>query len=151
MKNSWYIIIFFFVINCSANKISNTHGYRFIETKYDKIFINKTNKNDVQKLIGPPSTISDFGDIWFYIERRKTNQSLIKLGKKRISANNILIVSFNNLGLVSNKKKLNVEDMNDLKVLEDFTQKNFKQNNLIYDVLSTLREKINAPTRKKKN
>ena len=31
------------------------------------------------KIIGPPSTISDFNkNKWFYIERLKTNQSFIK-------------------------------------------------------------------------
>ena len=151
MKKTYYIILFFFLINCTANKISDTHGFRFIETKYDKILINKTNKNDVKELIGPPSSISDFNDIWFFIERKKTNQSLIKLGKKRILANNILIISFNSVGIVKQKKKLDIKNMNDLKILEDVTEKNFKQKNLVYDIMSTLREKINAPARKKRN
>ena len=40
--------------------------------------------------------------------------------------------------------------MQDLKIAEKKTIKKFSQNNLVYDVLSTLREKINAPTRRKK-
>ena len=42
-----------------------------LETKYDKILLNKSNKNDVRKIIGPPSSISKFDDTWFYIERKK--------------------------------------------------------------------------------
>ena len=84
MKNFLYFFfIFLFTLNCSINKVSNTHGFRFIETKYDKIILNKSNKNDVRKIIGPPSSISKFDDTWFYIERKKTNQSLFKLGKKK--------------------------------------------------------------------
>ena len=50
--------IFLLTLNCSTNKVSNIHGYRFLETKQEKIISNKSNKNDVRKLIGPPSSIS---------------------------------------------------------------------------------------------
>ena len=81
MKNKLLIVLFFFTFNCSLDRVSNTHGYRFVESKFDKIEINITNKNDVRKIIGPPSSISNFDNKWFYIERNKTNQSLFKLGK----------------------------------------------------------------------
>ena len=150
MKYISFIFIFFFTLNCSINKVSNTHGFRFIEKKYDEILLNKTNKNDIRNSIGPPSSISKFGDTWFYIERRKTNQSLFKLGKKKISSNNIIVLEFNNMGMVSKKKLLDLSNMNDLKIAEKMTEKKFSQDNMIYNVLTTLREKINAPTRRKK-
>ena len=150
MKFLSLIFIFLFTLNCSINKVSNLHGFRSMESKYDKITIDKTNKNDLRKIIGPPSSISKFDDIWFYIERKKVNQSLFKLGKQKLSSNNILIIEFNNMGLVSNKSLLNLNDMNDIKIAEEKTDKKFAQDNFVYDLLSTLREKINAPTRKKK-
>ena len=85
MKYISFIFIFFFTLNCSINKVSNLHGYRSVEDKYEKVIPLKSNKNDLRKIIGPPSSISKFEDIWFYIERKKTNQSLYKLGKKKIS------------------------------------------------------------------
>ena len=150
MKNLLFASIFLLTLNCSINKVSNLHGFRFIENKYDKIIPSKSNKNDLRKIIGPPSSISKFDNIWFYIERKKTNQSLYKLGKKKIASNNILIVEFNEMGLVNNKSLLDLNDMNDLKIAEKKTQKKFSQDNFVYNLLSTLREKVNAPTRKKK-
>ena len=150
MKNIFLIILFFFTINCSLNYVSNTHGYRFLETKTNKIFINKTNKNDVKKLIGPPSSVGNFNDIWLYVERKKTNQSIYKLGKKRISKNNILIIEFNSMGIVSNKKFLRLDDMNDIKIAEKVTNKKFKNDNVLYDILSTLRNKLNTTSQRKK-
>ena len=150
MKVYLLIFLFLFTLNCSINKVSNLHGYRSMEDKFEKIIPFKSNKNDLRKLIGPPSSVSKFDDIWFYIERKKTNQSLYKLGKKKISSNNILIVEFNSLGLVENKSLLDLDDMNDLKIAEKKTEKKFSQDNFAYNLLSTLREKINAPTRKKK-
>jgi len=150
MKVYLLIFLFLFTLNCSINKVSNLHGYRSIENKYEKIIPSKSNKNDLRKIIGPPSSISKFDNIWFYIERKKTNQSLYKLGKKKIASNNILIVEFNEMGLVNNKSLLDLNDMNDLKIAEKKTQKKFSQDNFVYNLLSTLREKVNAPTRKKK-
>ena len=150
MKNISLIVLLLFTLNCSINKVSNTHGLKFIEKKFNIIEINKSNKNDIRKLIGPPSSISKFEDIWFYIERKKTNQSLFKLGRKKLSKNNIVIIEFNKMGIVSDKSLLDLNNMNDLKIAEKKTFKKFSQDNFVYNILSTLREKINAPTRKKK-
>ena len=150
MKNILLFSIFLLTLNCSINKVSNIHGSRFLENKQSKIIINKTNKNDLRKLIGPPSSKSKFEDIWIYIERKKTNQSLMKLGVKKISKNNILIINFDKMGLVSEVDFLNINNMNDLKLAEKKTLKKYKQDNFVYNTLSILREKINAPTRRKK-
>tara|TARA_A100001011_G_C13604254_1_gene553367 strand:+ start:36 stop:488 length:453 start_codon:yes stop_codon:yes gene_type:complete len=150
MKNIILLSIFLLTLNCSINKVSNVHGSRFLENKQSKIIINKTNKNDLRKLIGPPSSISKFEDIWIYIERKKTNQSLMKLGVKKISKNNILIINFNKTGLVSEVNFLNLNNMNDLKLAEKKTFKKYKKDNFVYDTLSILKEKINAPTRRNK-
>ena len=143
-----FIIIFVFIVNCSGNKVSNHHGSKLLQSKFEQIEINVTNKNDLYNIIGPPSSVSDFNDNkWFYFERLKTNQSLIKLGTQKIEKNNVLIVQFNNKGMLKSKKLLDLNDMNDLKHLNSITSKEFKQDNLIYNVFSSLREKINAPAR----
>ena len=72
------------------------------------------------------------------------------MGKQKIISNNIIILEFNNMGIVSNKKFLNLNDMNDIKIAEKITKKKFAQDNKIYDILSSLREKINAPTKRSK-
>ena len=141
-------IIFIFIVNCSGNKVSNYHGSKLLESKYSKIQVNITNKNDLIDLIGQPSTKSDFNkNIWFYFERLKSNQSLLKLGTQKIEKNNVLVVELNEKGLLKNKKLYNLDNMNDLKFLKDVTNKEFKNKNLFYRVLTSLREKINAPMR----
>ena len=150
MKYIFLLFFFLFTLNCSLNKVSNNHGSRFIESKYDKIIVNKSNKNDVRKIIGPPSSVSEFDNTWFFIERKKVNQSLLKLGKKKIATNNIIILEFNEMGLVSKKNLLNLNDMNDVKIVENITEKKFGQDNVLYDVLSSLRDKVNAPSKRSK-
>ena len=148
MKFLILITLFLFTLNCSLNKVANTHGSRFIETKYDKIVLNQSNKNDVRKLIGPPSSLSDFDNTWFYIERKRVNQSLLKLGKQKISTNNVIILEFNQMGIVSKKDFLNLDDMNEIVISEKNTKKKFDQDNILYNILSSLRDKVNAPSRR---
>ena len=143
------LFIFFIIINCSGNKVTNYHGAKLLEEKFDEIKVNISNKNDLIKIIGPPSTVSDFNpNRWIYIERLKTNQSLFKLGNQVIKKNNILIVELNDRGILKNKNLLNLDNMNDIKYLKKITTKDFKKDEKILSgVLTSFREKINAPMR----
>ena len=53
----------------------------------------------------------------------------------------------NNSGILIDKKLLNITNMNDVRHIENITQKDFKKNNFMYTVITSLREKINAPAR----
>ena len=86
-------------------------------------------------------------DLNFLTERLKTNQAFFKLGTQKMKKNNILIVELNESGILINKKLLNLNNMNDIKYLEKTTQKEFKKDNFLYNVFTSLREKINAPAR----
>ena len=144
--------MFIIIVNCSGNKVSNYHGTKSLDTKFNIIQVNSTNKNDLLNIFGPPSTISDFNkNKWIYVERLKTNQSLIKLGAQKVKKNNILVVELSNNGILKEKKLLDLNDMNDLKYLKETTNKEFKNSDMLYGIISSLREKINAPLRNRKN
>ena len=66
--------------------------------------VNKTNKNDIMKILGFPSTKSKFdNDVWIYIERKKTQSSLVNLGKMKIYKNDILILEIDKFGILKKK------------------------------------------------
>tara|TARA_Y100000590_G_scaffold291184_1_gene327920 strand:+ start:4753 stop:5208 length:456 start_codon:yes stop_codon:yes gene_type:complete len=143
--------IFIFIVSCSTDKVSKNHGFRSLDAKYQKITVNVTNKNDLINIIGPPSSKSEFNENqWIYIERKKTNQALLKLGIKKIDTNNVLVVEFNNMGILKNKKLLDLNDMRDVEFIQSFTEKEYEQDNLLYNVLSSLRDKLNSPAGKSK-
>ena len=145
-----FVIIFIILSGCKLQEPLKTHGIIYLENRANKLVINKSNKNDVINIIGPPSSISEFdNNKWFYIERKKTNQSLFKLGLKKINKNNILILSFDNRSILKEKKLLDLNDMNDVKYVKSITEKEFQQGNFMYGVLTSLREKINAPARRR--
>ena len=88
------ILFFILLLNCSTQIVSKNHGISSLDKKYNKITIKESNKNDIIELIGPPSVISMFDEnTWFYIERKKTNQSLSSLGKKKIQENQEYLVN----------------------------------------------------------
>ena len=109
--------------------------------------MNKSNKNDVLKEIGKPSSVSLFDEnTWFYFEREQINQSIFKLGKSKIVKNNVLEVSFNNLGIVENKKIYNIQDMNKLNITKDTTiQNTYEKSNYFGKVLNSIKQKVNSP------
>ena len=141
------ILLFFtflITLNCSANKVSNNHGFKSLDLKYNKIKINIDNKNDIISKIGPPSTISDFNqNKWFYIERKKTNLDIKKIGLKTIEINNILIIEFNSVGILIEKNLLNKDKMNDVKYVKSVTNKDFRKSNFLFNLLTSFREKMN--------
>ncbi len=144
------LLIFIFIASCSLNKVTNTHGVKLLEHKSQKLIIGKSNTNDIFKLFGPPSIKSTFDqNLWFYIERKKTSKSIFLLGKKKTVNNNVLALKINNRGLLTEKKLLTINDMENIKFDKADTLKNYDKNSYLYNVITSLREKINSPTRKK--
>ena len=122
------------------------HGVPHLENKYDLITINKTNKNDVIKILGHPSTTSKFdNDVWIYIERKQTQSKLKNLGRMKIFKNNVLVLEIDNYGLLAKKNLYKKNDMNQMEVSKNITGKAFKKNSFIYDFMSSLRQKVNDP------
>ena len=133
------------------NKVVQHHGVHNLEKKQAKLKINSTNKNDIIKLIGPPSTKSSFdNDVFIYIERKTSSSKLTKLGKKKLLTNNVLVLEIDNTGLLLSKKFYNKEDMNKLKFNEDQTGLNYSKKSFVYNFLSSLRQKIDDPLGKKR-
>ena len=140
-------------MGCSASKISKSHGTVGIEDKYSLLKLNENNSNDIVSLLGPPSTKSKFDkNLWIYIERKKVKRSIFKLGKEKYVSNNVLALKINNKGLLIDKKIYKLDDMDDnFKFSEDITSISYKNNSFIYNLLSSIKQRINAPTQRAKN
>ena len=122
-----------------------------LEKKQEKLILNTTNKNDIVKILGPPSTKSSFdNDVWIYIERKTTTNHLFKLTKEKIIVNNVLVLEIDNFGLLVNKEFYNKDKMNDLIFSEDYTKSMVSKKSFVYDFLSSMRQKLNDPLGKRK-
>ena len=52
------ILTLLFLSSCTLNKVVQHHGVHSLEKKQTKLKVNTTNKNEIIKFIGPPSTKS---------------------------------------------------------------------------------------------
>ena len=146
-----FILTFVFFTNCRLSKVEKRHGTPFLEKKEKLLLINKTNKNDILKDLGSPSTQSFFDkDIWIYIEKITTTDSLIRLGRKNNLVSNVLVLEINNKGLLSSKKIYSLKDINNLNFAAMETTKTEKDS-FVYGVLTNLKQKIDSPKRRRSN
>ena len=106
--NKFILILLFIILShCSLNKVVLHHGVHNLEKKQTKLKVNYSNKNDIIKLIGPPSTKSTFdNDVYIYIEKKTSSSKLTKLGKKKLLANNVLVLEINKKWNIKNKRIL---------------------------------------------
>ena len=145
-KILYIILISFIVSNCSFKPVVKHHGVPFLEKKQSQLVVNKSNKNDIKKILGNPSTTSKFdNDLWIYIERKQTQSKLMNLGKMKIFKNNVLVLEIDNYGILKKKDFYNKDDMKNLKIVEATTEAGFKKRSFIYDFMSSMRQKINDP------
>ena len=151
MNKILLIIVLLLISNCTLNKVIKHHGVHFLEKKQEKLLLSNSNKNDIIKLLGPPSVKSTFdSDMWIYIERDTSSSKLSKLGKKKLLKNNVLILELDSKGLLVKKIFLNKDDMKNIKFTDSITDMSFKKRTFLYDFLSGLRQKINDPLGKRK-
>ena len=144
MKIFFFISLFFVISNCSFNLVDDHHGVYFLEKKIKKIQVNTTNKNDLVKIFGEPSTKSSFdNDVWIYIERKITNTHF--MGRRELVVNNVLVLEIDERGLLAKIEFYDIEDMNKLKFDSEATNVGFNKKSFVYDFLASLRQKINDP------
>jgi outer membrane protein assembly factor BamE (lipoprotein component of BamABCDE complex) len=150
IKILYIIFLSLIVTNCNLKKVVKHHGVPSLEKKQTNLLINKTNKNDIIKILGNPSTTSKFdNDVWIYIERKQTQSKLRNLGKMLIYKNDVLVLEIDKFGILKKKNFYDQKDMNNIKISQDKTGKKFKKNSFIYDFMSSLRQKINDPLGKR--
>jgi len=144
----YIIFIILVATSCSIKPIDNYHGVAFLEKKQKELSINKSNKNDIIKILGAPSTESILeDDLWIYIENRKSKSSLFKLGKEIVLTSNVLVLEIDKKGILKNKKFYNIDDQNKIKFSNNKTEISDKDS-FVYGVISSLREKIDSPKNK---
>ena len=113
--------------------------------------LNQTNKNDILELLGEPSTRSNFdNDVWIYIERKISTGPIYKFGRRKIIANNVLVLEIDEMGMLADKKFYNKEDMKNIEFSEGVTDPVYRKRSFVYDFLSSMRQKINDPLGKRR-
>ena len=101
IKYYYILLIFLLFTNCSFKEVVKHHGVPFLEKKQTSLIVNTSNKNDIRKVLGNPSTTSKFdNDVWIYIERKQTQSQLKNLGRMKIFKNDVLVLEIDKYGIL---------------------------------------------------
>ena len=134
-----------FFIGCQRQDVIKTHGVAYLDKREKLIVVNKSNKNDAIKVLGQPSTTGMINDnLWIYIERTKSQGKLLKLGRKYLKKNNVLVLEFNKFGILAKKELYDKESMNQINFAKAVTENDIRKENFIYNFLSSVRTKMEA-------
>ena len=102
-------------------------------------------------LVGPPLIKSYIDEnVLIYIEKKTTSSKLSNLGKKKLLVNNVLVLDFDNRGLLTNKFFLNKNDMKNIDFDKKITGINLTKKSFIVEALQTIRTSIDDPLGKKR-
>ena len=143
-KNIFFLlVILFLLIGCQRNEVIKTHGIAYLDKREKLILINESNKNDVIKFLGRPSTKGMNDDnLWIYIERTRTRGTLLKFGRNYLKKNNVLVLDFDKYGILQKKDFYEKDDMNKISFAKKVTENEIRKENFINSFLSSIRQKM---------
>ena len=146
IKILYIIFLSLIVANCSFKNVIKHHGIPSLEKKQTSLIVNKSNKNDIIKILGDPSTKSKFdNDVWIFIERKQTQSEFKNLGRMKILKNDVLVIEIDEYGILKKKEFYNKDDMKKIVAVKETTDSGFTRNSFVYDFMSSMRQKINDP------
>ena len=136
-------LIIIFLTNCQRNQVIKTHGLSFLDKRQETVIVNKMNRNDVKNILGAPSTIGTFDNtVWIYIERTITRGKLLNFGKNITKKNNVLVLKFDNNGILFEKKFYDKESLKKIKFSKETEEGVSKEAGFIKNFLSSVRQKM---------
>ncbi len=131
--------------SCTLNKVDNVHGVSNLKNKISLIENNKTNKNDIIKILGPMPVIDKKENRWAYFEVRETKT---KYGKKDIYVNDYIEIYFDKYGIVKNFEFFNLNDMNNIKFAKEKTRSLGVKDTFAKNLLSSTRKRMENARKK---
>ena len=145
-----YILLFLtiFLTNCQKNRVIRTHGIFYLENRAGLLNIEQTNTNDVVTILGQPHSKSlKEENTWIYIERTRTRGKMHKLGRNVLLNNNVLVLKFNDLGILEEKLFYDKTKMNEYKFVEVETENSVRRGSFLKSFLTSLRNKMYSNAR----
>tara|TARA_Y100000590_G_C15505448_1_gene933318 strand:+ start:388 stop:837 length:450 start_codon:yes stop_codon:yes gene_type:complete len=137
------ILLLVILSSCQRNELVQSHGISFLEKRQENIIVNNSNRNDVRKKLGNPSTESIFDNtIWIYVERTRGRGKIMKLGQNITLKNNVLVLKFDKYGILREKEFYDKEKMQKINFSEKTTEGLNRERDFIYNFLSSMRQKM---------
>jgi outer membrane protein assembly factor BamE (lipoprotein component of BamABCDE complex) len=136
------VLICFFLFACSLTPNIKVSGVANLEKKQEVLVIGVSNKNDVISYLGESILKESPGDdSWAYIESSEIKNIF---GKRKIIKNNVLLLEFNQRGVLAGKHILNINDINKLDLDKDITNTNALNDSFSKKFFGSLRKRMQS-------
>jgi outer membrane protein assembly factor BamE (lipoprotein component of BamABCDE complex) len=133
------------ISGCARQDVIKSHGISYLENREKLVKVNVSNKNDTVSVLGQPSTKGMTNDnLWIYIERTRTRGKLLKLGRNYLKKNNVLVLEFNDYGVLTKKDFYDKDNMKELTFAKAITENEIRKENFIYSFLTSVRQKMES-------
>ena len=144
--NLLFVLIFIILIGCKLQEPLKSHGIIYLENRSKQLTVNVSNNNDVIKTIGKPHIKEEELDstsvTWIYFERTLTKGQYHKLGQHVLKENNVLVLSFNKYGVLTNKNFITKEAINKIKFSKKNTENRLSQKSFVQKFLQSIKQKM---------
>ncbi len=142
-KHLLIVFLITILLGCQLQDPNKSHGIAFLENRANKLIVNKSNKNDVIKIIGQPQIKDDLDqNSWIYLERVLTKGKFHKLGRHKLKENNVLVLNFNKYGILDNKKFITKEEINKIEFSDKITENDLSQKSFVQSFLQSIKQKM---------
>ena len=137
------IILSIILSGCKVQDPLKSHGILYLENRAKKLAINKTNKNDVVRIIGQPHIKSELeSNSWIYLERTLSKGKYHELGRHKLTENNVLVLDFNKFGILKGKELVKKEDINKIKFSKKETENDLSKKSFVQSFLQSIKQKM---------
>ncbi len=138
-----FTLLFFILLGCKLQEPNQNHGIIFLENRANKLIVNKSNQNDVIRIIGFPQIKADDDDNkWIYLERILTKGKYHELGKHKLKKNNVLLLSFDKYGILNSKKFYTKDNINEIQFSKKSTVNDISRKSMIQSFLQSMKQKM---------
>jgi len=139
------LLLLFILLGCQLQDPDKNHGIIFLENRSNKLILNKSNKNDVLKIIGNPHSKSfDDDNTWIYIERTLSKGKYHKLGRHVLKTNNALVLGFDKYGILKSKKIYTKDDIQKIAFSAEKTENKLTKKSFVESFLSSVKQKMHG-------
>lgn len=132
---TYIFLALFLTLNCCVKTVKNK-GFNLDETKLSYLQSGKSTKDQVYDVLGSPSSKSNFGrETWYYITAKE--EQLAFLNPKTLDQQ-VIAVEFSPNGVVTELKRFNMKDANNIAFSKDKTISPGDENNVLKEMIGNV-------------
>lgn len=143
---SLYALVVFTMLGSGCSPTIETRGFNAENVQFNQIKPGIHTKQQVQEILGSPSTIPAFEDTsWYYVSKKTASTSFFT---PTVLDQQVTVITFNKSGIVSDVKTYKGEEAKNIKPIERKTESTGYETGVLREVFSNFgRMSTKKPTK----